>query len=210
MHLHFSQAGRGLPARDRRVARARARRRVRRAARSRRPRQRERAGRGATRLGAPARAGRLGLHRLAAGVGRPRRLAHAAGDLPRGVRARARPRPPRPHRRGSARAHAAGLRDRRTEASLPAGDRARRGDLVPGLLGAERRLRPRERADAGPSRGRHLGDSTVRRSGPPGRSGPTGASCSAAATRRPPSTRGSPTCWCRCDSRGSRCARSCS
>ena len=120
MHLHFSPEDEAFRREIAALARARARRRVRRAARRRRPRQRERARRGAPRLGAPARAGRLDLHRLAARVGRPRRLALAAGDLPRGVRARARPRPPRPHRRGPARPHAAGLRHRRAEASLPA------------------------------------------------------------------------------------------
>jgi hypothetical protein len=101
--------------------------------------------------------GRRARGRLAPEWG-PRRLAHPAGDLPRGIRARARSRPPRPHRRGPARTDAAGLRKRRTEASLPARHRVRRGDLVPGLLGAERRLRPRQRADPRAPRGRRVGD----------------------------------------------------
>ena len=48
---------------------------------------------------------------------------------------------------------------------------------MPGLLGAERRLRPRERADARAARGRRVGDRRPEDLDLLGRSGPTGASC---------------------------------
>ena len=47
------------------------------------------------------------------------RLADGAGHLPRGVRARRRPRAPRAHRRAARRAHAPRLRHRGAEAALP-------------------------------------------------------------------------------------------
>ena len=49
-------------------------------------------------------------------------------------------------------ADAARARQRGAEAALDRTDDPRRGDLVPGLLGAERGQRPRERADARASR----------------------------------------------------------
>src|ERR1700756_5722339 len=42
-----------------------------------------------------------------------------------------------------------GARDRGPQVTPPRQDPLRRGDLVPGVLGARRRLRPRGRADAG-------------------------------------------------------------
>ena len=55
------------------------------------------------------------------------------------------PGPGQPPRRGAARPDADRLRHRRAEAALPAADRRGRGAVVPGLLRARRRLRPRQR-----------------------------------------------------------------
>ena len=99
-------------------------------------------------LAAQAARGRLGRHLVAEGVRRPRRDADRAGDLLRGdgprqrARAgeRARPRDGRPGRDRP--------RHRGAEAALPRADPVGGGDLVPGLLGARRRLRPRLAEDA--------------------------------------------------------------
>ena len=48
------------------------------------------------------------------------------------------------------------LRQRRAEGEVPAGDRGKPDVVVPGLLGAECRLRPREPAHPGAARGRSL------------------------------------------------------
>ncbi len=90
---------------------------------------------------------RRGLRRadLAEGVRRRRRAVHAPGDLPRGdgtrggAAARGRDRA----RHGRADDH--GARHGGAEGALPRADPLRRGDLVPGLLGAGRGLRPRGR-----------------------------------------------------------------
>ena len=84
-------------------------------------------------------------HQLAEGVRRPRRHAHRAPHLHRGDRAR--PRPVRRHelRRPAARrpdAHRRGVR--RAEGVPPARDPQGRARVVPGLLRAQRRLRPRQ------------------------------------------------------------------
>src|SRR3989449_8945627 len=61
-------------------------------------------------------------------------------------------------RRWHGRSHDHRLGHRRAEEALPTEDPLVRGDLVPGILGAERRLGPRVAADArGPGR-RTLGD----------------------------------------------------
>ena len=121
--------------------------------------RRERARRRAPRLGAEARLAAAGRASAGRGARRPRRFALAAGDLPRGVRARGRAGPAQPHRRDAARPDAASpsAATRRSGASCRR-IVARRGDLVPGLLGAERGLRPRERADARAPRRRRVGD----------------------------------------------------
>ena len=71
-----------------------------------------------------------------------------AGDPGRGVRQgrRADGRAERRLRHHDARQHAAGVGHRGAEAALPAADPVRRGHVVPGLLGAERRVRPRHLA----------------------------------------------------------------
>ena len=110
------------------------------------------------RLGAEARPRRVDVPGLAEGARRPRRDPGRAGDLPRGVRARRAPgrlghigegllgpdasSPSAPRRRRSA----------SSRASV-----ARRRAVVPGLLGAQRRLRPRQRADARRARRRRVG-----------------------------------------------------
>ena len=69
------------------------------------------------------------------------------------------PGPARPHRRGPARPDAHRLRHRRAEAALPAA-RSSRGDEIwcQGYSEPERRLRPRQRADARRARRRRVGD----------------------------------------------------
>ncbi len=101
-----------------------------------------------------ARRGRVCGPHLAEGVRRRRRAVQPPGDLPRGAGARRgsvasrrdRPRHGRPddHRLG----------DRRAEGALSREDPERRGDLVPGLLRARCRQRPRRGAhpDRGPRR----------------------------------------------------------
>ena len=89
------------------LARRRARRRVRRAARARRLGRRRALVDERRAWEKQARRGRLDLHRLAARARRPRRRAHPAGDLLRGVRARRRPGTAQPHGRDAARPDAA-------------------------------------------------------------------------------------------------------
>ena len=69
---------------------------------------------------------------------------------------------------------------------------ARRGDLVPALLRAGRRLRPRRPAHHAVNATATTGSSTARRSGPPARTTATGASWSPAPIPTCPSTRASP------------------
>ena len=110
---------------------------------------------GATGLEPPPRRARLDRRWLAEGARRPRPLALAAGDLPRGVRAGERPRAGQPPRRGAARADADGVRHQGAAGAVPAEDPGCGGAVGPGLLRAGRRLRPGQRADEGaPGRGR--------------------------------------------------------
>ena len=101
---------------------------------------------------------RRGLRRadLAEGVRRRRRAVHAPGDLPRGARARGGAAAHRRDRARHGRADDHRARHRGAEGALPREDPLRRGDLVPGLLGAGRRLRPRRRAHERAARGRPL------------------------------------------------------
>ena len=106
----------------------------------------------------------------------------APGDLPRGDGPR---RGAAAHRRDRARHGRAddhGPRHRGAEGALPRADPLRRGDLVPGLLGARRRLRPRGRAHELAARRTTTSSSTARRCGRRSRTSPTGASSSPAAT----------------------------
>ena len=103
-----------------------------------------------------ARRGRLRGADVAEGVWRRRRALLAPGDLARGARDRA---GARAHRRDRARDGGADdhrPRHRRAEGAAPAEDPLGRGDLVPGLLGAGRRLRPCLRAHARRAAGRPL------------------------------------------------------
>ena len=61
-------------------------------------------------------------------------------------------------RRGPVRPDADPVRHRRAEAALPPEDPGGRGAVVPGVLGAERRLRPRQRPDPRRARRRRVGD----------------------------------------------------
>ena len=94
---------------------------------------------------------------VARGVRRPRRRDHGAGGVRRGdapLRRAGHAEPARPleHR---ARDHR--VRHRRAEAHAPPPHAARRRHLVPGILRAERRLRPRVAAVPGGARRRPLG-----------------------------------------------------
>ena len=95
-----------------------------------------------------ARRGRLRGADLAEGVRRRRRAVLAPGDPARGAGTRAGARPHRRDRPRDGRADDHRPRDRRAEGALPAEDPLGRGDLVPGLLRAGRRLRPRVGAHA--------------------------------------------------------------
>ena len=149
------------------------------------------------RVGAAARQGPLGRPVVARGVRRARRRHRRAGHLQRGVRQGRRPGPDQLLRRGPVRADADRLRHRGAEAALPPEDPVGRGAVVPGLLRAERRLRPGQRADPRPCSTATSGSSTARRSGRRSRTAPTGASSSPAPTPTPPSHKGSPTSSCR-------------
>ena len=72
----------------------------------------------------------------------------APGDPARGARQGAGPGPHQRDRARHGRPDDHRPRQRRAEDALPVEDPLRRGDLVPGLLGARRRLRPRRRAHA--------------------------------------------------------------
>ena len=116
--------------------------------------------------------------------------------LGRGVRPRRRAdrRPERRVRHPDARQHAAAVGHRGAEGALPPADPVRRGHLVPGLLRAERRLRPRQRRAARPCSTATSGCSTARRSGRRPGTSPTTSSCSPAPTPTRRSTRASRSC----------------
>ena len=121
----------------------------------------------APRLGARQGRGRVRRHPVAHRVRRPRRHPGHEGDLRRGDGAgrraahgqRARPDLPRAHRDGD--------RHRRAAEGDHRADAAQRGDLVPGLLRARRRLRPRRAGHQGASATATTSWSTARRCGPP-------------------------------------------
>ncbi len=135
------------------MARGQPDRRVRGAQGAGRAGQGPRGDRGAAGLEPAPRRARLDRRGLAGGARRPRPLAVAAGDLPRGVRAGRRPGAGQPPRRGAARADADGVRHQGAAGAVPAEDPGRRGAVGAGLLRARRRLRPGQRADQGPARG---------------------------------------------------------
>ena len=81
--------------------------------------------------------------RVARGVGRPRRGRHGTGRVRRGDAPRQRARHAEPARPLEHRARDHRARHRRAEAHAPPPHAARRRHLVPGLLRAERGLRPR-------------------------------------------------------------------
>ena len=100
------------------------------------------------RVGEAARARPLGRAVVARGVRRPRRRRRAADHLQRGVREGERAGADLVLRRGAVRAHADPVRHRRAEAPVPPQDPGGRRAVVPGLLGAECRLGPRQHPDA--------------------------------------------------------------
>ena len=85
-------------------------------------------------------------------------------------------------------AHRRGVR--RAEGVPPAGHPQGRARVVPGLLRAQRRLRPRQPAHPRGARRRRLRASTVRRSGPASATWPTTARCSCAPTPKRPKHKG--------------------
>ena len=98
-------------------------------------------------------------------------------------------------------------RQRGAEGALPGADPLRRGDLVPGLLRARVRLRPRLAEDPRGEGATAAGRSPGRRSGPPTRTRRSTACSWPAPTRTPRSTRGSPTSSSTWSSRTSTCGR---
>ena len=86
------------------------------------------------------------------------------------------------------------VRQRGAEEALPAAHRQSRRLVVPGLLRARRRLRPRVAEDRGRSATATITSSTARRPGPRWRSTPTGSSAWCAPIPRPRSRRASPSC----------------
>ena len=105
-------------------------------------RRRGRALRVAARLAAPPVRRRLGGAGVADRVRRARRLADRVGDLLRRARPRARADGGERARPAAGRPDADGVGHRRAEGALPVADPLGRGDLVPGLLRARRRLGP--------------------------------------------------------------------
>ncbi len=99
---------------------------------------------------------RLRRAHVAGGVRRRRSAVHAPGDLPRGARPRRGASAHRRHRDRDGRADDHRARHRRAEGALPRATPRRGRDLVPGLLGAGRRLRSRRRADELDARRRPL------------------------------------------------------
>ena len=93
---------------------------------------------------------------LAEGLRRRRRAVHAPGDLPRGDGAGRGAAAHRRHRRRHGRPDDHGARHRGAEGALPRADPLRRGDLVPGVLGAGGRFGPRGRQDERAPGGRPL------------------------------------------------------
>ena len=154
--------------------------------------------------------GRLPRAGLAGRVRRRRAVGARAGDHRRGVRQgrRADRRAQRRVRHPDARQHAARVGHRGAEAALPAADPVRRGPLVPGLLRAQRRVRPRQPRPAGRRSTATSGSSTGRRSGRRPGTSPTTSSRSPAPIPTRRSTRASRSCSSTCASRASRCARS--
>ena len=208
--MRFTPTGRGVPRRGARVAGSQPDRRVRRrcAARAGPGREHEAlderlawnrhlAAAGWTCLGWPAEHG-----------GRGATLAQQVIFHEEYARAGA-PGPGRPRRRGAARPDADRVRHAGAAAALPAADRGGRGAVVPGLLRAGRRLRPRQRGHHGRAcdgdewviTGQKVWTSLAH----------VADWCFVLARTEPGSRRGTracPTCWCRWTSRGSRSARS--
>ena len=135
-------------------------------------------------LGRAALAGGMGRHRLEPGaaVHLPGRAAAGAGARAAGLQ------------RQHGRPGVYRLRHRGAEAALPAAHRQSRRLVVPGLLRARRRLRPRVAQDDARSATATTTSSTARRPGPRSRSTPTGSSAWCAPTRRRRSRRASPSC----------------
>ena len=140
-------------------------------------------------LAAQAARGRMGRHLVAEGVRRPRRDADRAGDLLRGDGAGRRAARGERDRARDGRPRRDHARHRGAEAALPGADPVRRGDLVPGLLGAGGRLGPRVAEDARRQVATASGWSPGRRCGPRSRTSPSGACSSRAPTRTRRSTR---------------------
>ena len=150
--------------------------------------------RAAPRVEPHARRRALRRDRVARGVGRARRGRDGAGRVRRGdaPRRSARARSTRSACRTSRRRSSSTAPTSRSAPAPP--HAARRRHLVPGLLRAERRLRPRVAAHVRGARRRRLDRERaedVEHARPPGR---TGASCSCAPTRRSRSTRASRAC----------------
>ena len=152
----------------------------------------------------------LGVGALPRRARRPRGLARAAGTGaaadPQGRCDQ--PGPPQHHRVRDGGAHVGRPRHRRADRPLPAADLHLRGDLVPALLRAGRRLGRGQPRHAGGARRRRVGDQ--RAEGVDHGRAPRSASdsCWPAPTPTSRSTGASPASWSTCRRRGWRCGRS--
>ena len=95
----------------------------------------------------------------------------------------------------------------RADGAVPHQAAPHRGDVVPAVLRARRRLRPGPAVDAARCATATSGSSMARRCGPRAPATPTTATSSAAPTPTCPSTSGSPRSSCRCTPPASMCAR---
>ena len=135
-------------------------------------------------LGGAALAEGMGRHRLEPGAALHLQGGDAAGARARAAAVR--------HHDGRAGDHR--VRPRGPEEAIPAAHRQSRRLVVPGLLRAGRRLRPRLAEDQRPSATATTTSSTARRPGPPARNTPTGSSAWRAPTRAPRSRKASRSC----------------
>ncbi len=144
-------------------------------------------------LGAHHVRGPLVRRQLARRVRRTGRRDLRVARLRGGVLPRPRPQARQPERHLPAGTDHARVRHRGAEGALPSAHGRRRRDLVPGLVRARCRQRPRRHPLARATQhGRTaIGSSTGRRPGPAGARSPTGASASSAPTPRRSATAGS-------------------
>ena len=158
------------------------------------------------------RLGEAGL-RHADVAGRVRRRAVALTRAGQGRERRAQPlpgaAPVQHHRHRDGRPDGDGLGDRGAEAAAPATARDQRGDLVPAVQRARRRLRRRRPLDPGGARRRRVGRQRAEGVDDAGARSRSGGCCWPAPTPTSRSTAGSPTSSSTCTRPASPCGRWC-